>query len=223
MSLKVFSVHASRLFERNLRALLEVSFVSLTSAGSRRLHLEGLDLQLVLQGSPLVLPLCDLLQLAGFSGWFWTWTSSANLFFFGCLTSSVSPGLIPLDFVPSFEPAYTLIFDFCSHSAIVFIVSCKVCCLAGSGYISGRVVLSFLPFSASFGDTFVVACSVARYCLRILYSFCVQFFPQQQQLAHTSQGLAWNVLPCHLLSAKEEELSCDGILDTSQSYWTRLH
>ena len=67
-SLKVFSVHANRLFERNLRALLEVSFVSVTFAGSH-LRLGGLDFWLVLQGSPPVLPvLCDLLQLSGFSG-----------------------------------------------------------------------------------------------------------------------------------------------------------
>ena len=65
-SLKVFSVHASRLFGGNLRASLGVSFFSVTSAGCRRLHLGGLDLPLILQGSPLVLPvLCDLLQLSG--------------------------------------------------------------------------------------------------------------------------------------------------------------
>ena len=34
-----------------------------------------------------------------------------NLFFFGCLTSTVSPSLILLDFVPSFESAYALMFD----------------------------------------------------------------------------------------------------------------
>ena len=65
-SLKVFSVHASRLFEHNVRALLGVSFASVTSAGCCHLQLGGLDLLLVLQGSPLVLPvLCDLLQLSG--------------------------------------------------------------------------------------------------------------------------------------------------------------
>ena len=70
-SLKVFSVRASRLFERDLRASLGVSLVSVTSAGCRRLRLEDLDLQLVLQGSPLVLRvLCDLLQLLGFLGRF---------------------------------------------------------------------------------------------------------------------------------------------------------
>ena len=66
---KVFSVHANRLYERNPRASLGVSFVSVTSAGCRRLHQGGLDLQLVLLRSPLVLPvLCDLLQLSGFAG-----------------------------------------------------------------------------------------------------------------------------------------------------------
>ena len=99
--------------------------------------------------------------------------------FFGYLTSIVSPGLISLGFVPSFESAYVLILDFCSASlsAIVFRVSCKVWCLAGAGDTSGRVVLSFLPFSASFGDTFVVVCGVARYCVRNLYSPCFQFLP----------------------------------------------
>ena len=102
-----------------------------------------------------------------------------NLFFFGCLTSTLSPGLISLGFEPSFESAYALIFDFCSASlsAIIFRVSCKVFCLAGAGNTSGRVVLSFLLFSASFGDTFVVVCGVARYCLRNLYSSCFQFLP----------------------------------------------
>ena len=38
------SVYASRLFERNLRALLGVSFVSVTSVGYRHFRLEGLDL-----------------------------------------------------------------------------------------------------------------------------------------------------------------------------------
>ena len=66
---KVFSVHANRLFERNLRASLGVSFVSVTSAGRRGLHQGGLDLQLVLLENPLVLPvLCDLLQLSGLAG-----------------------------------------------------------------------------------------------------------------------------------------------------------
>ena len=141
------------------------------------------------------------------------------MFFFGCLTSTVSPGVILLDFVPSFESAYALILDFCSASlsAIICRVSCKVCCLTGAADTSGRVVLSFLPFSASFGDTFVVVCSVARYCLRNLYSSCFQFCTQRQQFVHTSEGLAQSVLPSHLLSAKEVELSCDGILDTSQS------
>ena len=102
-----------------------------------------------------------------------------NLCFFGCLTSTISPGLIALGFVPSFESAYALIFDFCSASlsAIIFRVSCKVFCLAGDGDTSDRVVLSFLPFSASLGDTFVVVCGVARYCLRNLYSSCFQCFP----------------------------------------------
>ena len=89
-----------------------------------------------------------------------------SLFFFGCLTSTVSPGLISLGVVRSFESAYALIFDFCSASlsVIIFRVSCKVWCLAGAGDTSGRVVLSFLPFSASLGYTFVVVCGVARYC-----------------------------------------------------------
>ena len=103
-----------------------------------------------------------------------------NLFFFGCLTSTVSPGLISLGFVLSFKSAYALIFDFCSASlsAIVFRVSCRVFCLTnGAGDTSGRMVLSFLPFSASFGDIFVVVCGVARYCLRNLYSSCFQFLP----------------------------------------------
>ena len=66
---KVFSVHANRLFQRNPRASLEVSFVSRTSAGCRCLHQGGLDLQLVLPGNPLVLPvLCDLLQPSGLAG-----------------------------------------------------------------------------------------------------------------------------------------------------------
>ena len=101
-----------------------------------------------------------------------------NLLFFGCLTSPVSPGLISLGFVLSFKSAYALIFDFCpvSLSAIVFRVLCRVFCLAnGAGDTSGRMV--FLPFSASFGDTFVVVCGLARYCLRNLYSSCFQFFP----------------------------------------------
>ena len=90
-----------------------------------------------------------------------------SLFFFGCLTSTVSPGLTSLGFVPSFESAYSLIFDFCfaSLSAIVFQVSQRVFCLADAGNTSGRVLLSFLPFSASFGDTFVVVCGVPRYFL----------------------------------------------------------
>ena len=74
-SLKVFSVYASRLFERNLRASLGVSSVSVTSAGLCHLRLGGLDLhfvsklRLVQQGSPLLLPvLCDLLQLSDLSG-----------------------------------------------------------------------------------------------------------------------------------------------------------
>ena len=102
-----------------------------------------------------------------------------NLFFFGCLTSTANPGLISLDFVPGFESAYALIFDFCSASlsAIVFRVSCKVCCLADAGDTSGRVVLSFLPFRASLGDTFVIVCGVARYCLRNFCSSCFQFLP----------------------------------------------
>ena len=102
-----------------------------------------------------------------------------SLFFFGCLTSTVSPGLISLGFVPSFESAYALIFDFCpaSLSAVAFRVSYSVFCLADAGDTSGRVVLSFLPFSASFGDTFVVVRGVARYCLRNLYSSCFQFLP----------------------------------------------
>ena len=66
---KMFSVHANRLFERNLRASLGVSFVSVTSTGCRRLHQGDLDLQLVPLRNPLVLPvLCDLLQLSGFAG-----------------------------------------------------------------------------------------------------------------------------------------------------------
>ena len=102
-----------------------------------------------------------------------------SLFLLGCLTSTVSPGLISLGFVPSFESAYALIFDFysASLSAIVFRVSCRVFCLADTVDTSGRVVLSFLPLSASFGDTFVVVCSVAQYCLRNLYSSCFQFLP----------------------------------------------
>ena len=102
-----------------------------------------------------------------------------SLFFFGCLTSTVSPGLISLGFVRSFGSAYALNFDFCSasHSAIIFRVSCKVWCLAGAGDTSGRVVLSFLLFSTSLGDTFVVVCGVARYCLRNLNSSCFQFLP----------------------------------------------
>ena len=50
-----------------------------------------------------------------------------SLIFFGCLTNTVSPGLISLGFVPSFESAYALIFDFSSASlsAIVFRVSCR--------------------------------------------------------------------------------------------------
>ena len=91
-----------------------------------------------------------------------------SLFFFGFLTSTVSPGLISLGFVPSLESAYALMFDFCSASLspIVFRVSCRVFCLADAGDTSGRVVLSFLPFSASFGDTFVAVCGVARNCLK---------------------------------------------------------
>ena len=102
-----------------------------------------------------------------------------NFFFFGCLTSTVSSGLISLGFTPSFKSAYSLIFDFCSASlsAIVFRVSCRVSCLAGAGDTSGRVILSFLPFSASLGDTFVVVLGVARYCLRNFYSSCFQFLP----------------------------------------------
>ena len=93
-----------------------------------------------------------------------------NLFFFVCLTSTVSPGLILLGFVFSLESAYALIFDFCSASlsAIVFRVSCRVCFLAGVGDTSGRVILSFLPLSASLWDTFVVMCGVTRYYLRNL-------------------------------------------------------
>ena len=116
-----------------------------------------------------------------------------NLFFFGYLTSTVSPGLILLDFVPSYKSAYALIFDIFSTSlsAIIFRVSCKVCCLAEGGDTSGRVVLSFLPFSASFGDTFVVVCGVVRYCLREICTVPVSnFCPQRQQFAHSSQGLA---------------------------------
>ena len=87
--------------------------------------------------------------------------------------------LTALGFARSFESAYALIFDFCSASlsAIIFRVSCKVLCLAGAGDTSVRVVLSFLPFSASLGDTFVAVCGVARYCLRNLYSSCFQFLP----------------------------------------------
>ena len=87
--------------------------------------------------------------------------------FVGYLTSTVSLGLILLDFVPSFEYAYALIFVICSTSlsAIIFRVSCKVCCLADGGDTSGRVVLSLLPFSVSFGDAFVVVCGAARCCL----------------------------------------------------------
>ena len=103
-----------------------------------------------------------------------------NLLVFGCLTSTVSPGLISLGFVPSLESAYAFIFDFCSASlsVIVFRVWCRVFCIAnGAGDTSGRIFLSFLPFSASFGDIFVVVCGVARYCLRNLYSSCFQFLP----------------------------------------------
>ena len=87
------------------------------------------------------------------------------MFVLGCLTSTVSVSLISLDFVPSLQFAYALIFDFCSASlsATVFRVFCKVCCLPGAGDTSGRVVLSFLPFSVLFGGTFVAECGVARY------------------------------------------------------------
>ena len=80
-----------------------------------------------------------------------------NLFFFGCITSTVSPGLISFGFAPSFKSAYALIFDFgsASLSSMVSRVSCRVSCLAGAGDTSGRVILSFLLFSASLGDTFV--------------------------------------------------------------------
>ena len=59
-----------------------------------------------------------------------------NMIFFGCLTSTVSPGLISLGF------------DFCSASlsAIGFRVSCRENCLAGAGD----------TFSASLVDTFAV-------------------------------------------------------------------
>ena len=81
-----------------------------------------------------------------------------TLFFFGCLRGTVSLGLISLGFTPSFKSAYALISDFCSASlsAIVFRVSCRVSCLAGAGDTSGRMILSFLLFIASLGDTFVV-------------------------------------------------------------------
>ena len=153
-SLKVFSGYASRLFERNLRASLEVSSVSVTSAGLRHLRLRGLDLHLVSklwlvqQGSPLVLRspsafrsfgmilnmdefhVMDLKpSLAVTIDPFFSCTTRGsglkgvlNLFFFVCLTSTISPGLILLGFVFSFESAYALIFDFCSASlsAMVF-------------------------------------------------------------------------------------------------------
>ena len=57
----MFSVYASRLFERNLWASLGVAFVSATAAGLRRSRVGflvlrlGSELRLVLQGSPLLL------------------------------------------------------------------------------------------------------------------------------------------------------------------------
>ena len=110
-----------------------------------------------------------------------------SLFFFGCHTSTVSHSLISLGFVPSFESQYAMIFDLCSASlsAIVFQVSCRVFCLADAGDTSGRVVLIFFPFSASFGDTFAVVCGVARYCRRKLYSSCFQFLPSTTTAVRT--------------------------------------
>ena len=117
----MFSVHASRLFERNLRASLGVSFFSVTSAGCRRLHLGGLDLPrsssaFRLGGMTLnmdefrVMDLKPSLAVTIDPFFSSTTTGSGlkgvlSLFFFGCLTSTVSPGLISFGFVPSFKSA----------------------------------------------------------------------------------------------------------------------
>ena len=207
---KGFNVHASRLFQRNLKTSRGVTFVSCDlrrlpsfasrgsvssacSAGkpsssscslrsSSAFRLGGMTLNI---DEFRVMDLKPSLAVS-INPFFSSTTRGSEVkgvlslsVFFGCLTSIVSPGLISLGFVPSFESAYVLILDFCSASlsAVVFRVSCKVWCLAGAGDTSGRAVLSFLPFSASLGDTFVVVYGVARYCMRNLYSSCFQFLP----------------------------------------------
>ena len=96
---------------------------------------------------------------------------------FGCLTRTVSPNLILLSLAPSFCSAYAFIFLVCSPSLSArFCVSKTICWRSDAGDAnSGRVVLSFIWFSASHGETPVVECGVARFCRKNLLSSCFQF------------------------------------------------
>ena len=100
-----------------------------------------------------------------------------SLLVFGCLTRTVSPNLILLSLAPSFWSAYAFIFFFCSASLSArFCVSGTICWRAGAGDAnSGRVVLSFLWFSASHDEIPVVECGVVRYYRKTLLSSCFQF------------------------------------------------
>ena len=132
-----------------------------------------------------------------------------SLFFFGCLTSTVSPGLISLGFVPSLQSAYALIFDFCSASlsVIAFRVSCRVFCLADAGDTSiWQGGLEF-PSVQCFIRGYIVGC---ERCHTILSEKFVQFlfpiFALNDSSSHTLLKI-WHEAFCLAISSWPKRLN----------------
>ena len=74
------------------------------------------------------------------------------------------------------------------------LLSCKVCCLAGAGDTSGRVVLNFLPFSASLGDTFFCGCVLCSTVLSEKYVVPVSNFLAPTTAVRTHFSITFKVL-----------------------------